>query len=1322
MTLPWDSLRSGIGARGSFEELCCQLARYEQVPEKSEFVRKGTPDAGVECYWKLPNSDEYAWQAKYFREPPNSQQWTQIDNSVKKAIKKHPNLKRYIVCLPLDMPDGRQTGQRSFFDKWNEHKSKWEDEKPGIEFKFWGNSEIEEKLSKEEHSGRCKYFFNKDFFSSQWFENELKVAIENAGTRYSPELNVELPIAQIFETLGRTKIFYNNLKSIAGKIIKEYRHATSSKLEKEINADHSLLKTSIDKISKILINIEKIEQPDLDLEAINKNIKICEQIIEEILSRIYEIKLQIEPTNTDPSGHNNEPRYKYSPYHFRNLQDLLSKLEAMSKSNSWLVTNTGALLLKGDAGTGKTHLFCDVAEKRVQNKQPTILIHGGHLKDGNPEQQILNELDVVGTFEDFLQSLESVAQARNCRVLFMIDALNEGDGMQIWPNHLSGLLGKFSRYSWIGVALSVRTTYEEDTIPSEISSDKLSKFTHGGFGDVQDDAMKIFFDNNGIQQPSVPLFIPEFSNPLFLKILCQGLRNKGLTKIPKGLNGITSVYEFFIDTINEKICKINYLDYHKHQKKVHKAIGTMVELFNTKDSSFVKYDEADNALQSIHLSTTKSKSLLHHLISEGILNEDVTTDESKERIQVVRFAYERLADNLLVSTILKNVKNKSQLPNLFNKKGKFTKYFESEYALNHYKGIVDAISIQIPEKFGIELIQIKSRSIHPVIIESFIDSFVWRHPSSIKKSTQTLVEKKIMNDGLYRNRLLQELLRISVEPQNRLNASYLNKYLKNMDLPTRDSLWSIFLHEKFLSENSIVKTCIRWARVGNNANLDLDSRYLLAILLSWFLTSSDRVLRDTATKSLVSLLFKHLDIVQKILREFNKCDDPYVVERLFAVAYGCVMKSDDKNQIKSLANETFSLIFKKGTPPLNLLLRDHAKNIIDYAVSKEIEIDIDHNKIQIPYKSDWIEYPTEKQIEKLRKKIESAPERARGGQSIFYSLGVMGDFYLYTIGGNSNYFDWSNVPLLKNGKSRGTIFKEFEDSITEKQEISWKNYYKITTEKDSLQRIKKEDRQHAFGFTFEDNEFDDVVKNYRDQFYELLTLRQKGIFSKDIESYLENCFTRNYTPEEFDLKQFANWIIKKVFDLGWSTEKFGSFDMYVEGQQGSRSTNKLERMGKKYQWIAFEELLARVSDNFEFLNEYGEQPFRSYEGTWQLWERDIDPSLIIHKTYRTRGSDQTSCWWIPFDYDAWETQSDLDWLKDSTDLPDFKSILQVINPKDESEWLVLQCHYDSQQPISAEKDEYNTPKRNIFFHIDSYLLEKSQTKKCYNWGMETNVL
>ena len=53
MSINWSDLRPLNGSqRIAFEELCSQLARYESIPKNSLFIRKGSPDAGVECYWK----------------------------------------------------------------------------------------------------------------------------------------------------------------------------------------------------------------------------------------------------------------------------------------------------------------------------------------------------------------------------------------------------------------------------------------------------------------------------------------------------------------------------------------------------------------------------------------------------------------------------------------------------------------------------------------------------------------------------------------------------------------------------------------------------------------------------------------------------------------------------------------------------------------------------------------------------------------------------------------------------------------------------------------------------------------------------------------------------------------------------------------------------------------------------------------------------------------------------------------------------------------------------------------------------------------------
>ena len=156
MSLDWNALRPLNGSvRTAFEELCAQLASCEpacpingaeRIPDSSTFVRKGAPDAGVECYWKLPDGAEFAWQAKYFLSPPDNSQWGQIDDSVRTALEKHPRLVTYIVCLPIDRPDPRLPGQQSFMDRWNSRVLTWTtwatERKMTVAFKYWGQSEI----------------------------------------------------------------------------------------------------------------------------------------------------------------------------------------------------------------------------------------------------------------------------------------------------------------------------------------------------------------------------------------------------------------------------------------------------------------------------------------------------------------------------------------------------------------------------------------------------------------------------------------------------------------------------------------------------------------------------------------------------------------------------------------------------------------------------------------------------------------------------------------------------------------------------------------------------------------------------------------------------------------------------------------------------------------------------------------------------------------------------------------------------------------------------------------------------------------------------
>jgi hypothetical protein len=186
-------------ANNGFEELCCQLAASEDVPAGSRFIRNGTPDGGVEGYLTCPDNSEHGWQAKYFFEIGNSQ-WQQLDDSVQTVLEKHPALHRYTVCLPIDLPDARIGGQQSLRQKWDARVEKWAewtaDRNMYVEFDFWGQSQLLTRLALERHAGRCWFWFHAIELSPAWFCRHLEEVIAAAGPRYTPQVNVELPIAR----------------------------------------------------------------------------------------------------------------------------------------------------------------------------------------------------------------------------------------------------------------------------------------------------------------------------------------------------------------------------------------------------------------------------------------------------------------------------------------------------------------------------------------------------------------------------------------------------------------------------------------------------------------------------------------------------------------------------------------------------------------------------------------------------------------------------------------------------------------------------------------------------------------------------------------------------------------------------------------------------------------------------------------------------------------------------------------------------------------------------------------------------------------------
>ena len=106
---------------------------------------------------------------------------------------------------------------------------------------------------------------------------------------------------------------------------------------------------------------------------------------------------------------------------------------------------------------------------------------------------------------------------------------------------------------------------------------------------------------------------------------------------------------------------------------------------------------------------------------------------------------------------------------------------------------------------------------------------------------------------------------------------------------------------------------------------------LLLTLFSWLLTSSNRQLRDNASKAMVEILKEHFSLCCVLLQKFENVDDPYVLQRLYGIIFGaCCKKRDaESEKFKTLAEYVFNTIFNKALVYPDILLRDYARQIIE---------------------------------------------------------------------------------------------------------------------------------------------------------------------------------------------------------------------------------------------------------------------------------------------------------------------------------------------------------------------------------------------------------
>ena len=962
MSLEWNRLRSWNGSQAAaFEELVCQLASYEPTPSDGRFIRKGVPDAGVECFWSLvsvaESIAEYGWQAKFFTSAPSAGQWKQVDSSVETALDKHPNLIRYTVAMAIDRSDARTKRQKSCLGHWHDHVKKWETwaraKDMHVEFHFWGTHEIAERLSRDEHCGRFFFWFSQELFSPQWFRDRLDEAIAIVGPRYTPELNVHLPVSAVFDGLSRSPEFLQRFRQAYGGVGKAWPKGSLRDLENDLPDEIEKFRQQMDEIIE-LSKSDCVSGVDcIDWSVIQKKTRDVRSLLSDIQRRVYDLARKKKEKESAVDGekrhYHGENSFGFASQTLQRIEEQLTEFLSFTESDVAQLANTPFFLLVGKAGTGKTHLFSDATRQHVAAGAPAVLLIGSQFRDEEPWGQILRILNLSCTRDEFLGALETAAQLAGRRAVIFVDALNEGNGRSLWTTYLPCMIEVMKRYPWVALAVSVRSSYEKLVVPDGLLPDKMTRSVHEGFADQEYEAAKAYFDFYGIELPAVPILTPEFQNPLFLKCFCKGLYNRGLTKIPTGIHGISSVFEFFLNSVNEKLASPDFLDYDEKDNLVQQAVDKIASSESMATSSLITRAEAKKICDQLLLRQSYEQSLFRHLLSEGILAERVEYDGSGQHEEVILFSYERLADHLIMCALLAKHVDPDNPAKAFLSGQPLGRLFDGFVCLKN-QGLAEALAIQGPEMLDREIFELlpEVRDVHS-ICEAFIESLLWRDPRTISDQCLPYIKQYIAPDESLRHTLLNTLLTLAPNPEHPFNADFLHHHLIKREMAERDAWWSTFLYKEY-DEKGSVDRLIDWAwSEADKKHITDDSIRLTGKALIWFLTTSHRFLRDRATKALVALFTDRIGILCRVLPEFVEVNDPYVAERLYAMAYGCALRSNKTALKRQLAEVVYKLVFKDGSPPCHILLRDYARGVIEVALRDGLSFKgFDLDKIRPP--------------------------------------------------------------------------------------------------------------------------------------------------------------------------------------------------------------------------------------------------------------------------------------------------------------------------------------------------------------------------------------
>lgn len=1048
----------------SWEELAYQV-RPRNVGV-TETRKTKAPDGGVEWYELYSDGHHEGFQGKFYENL--SKAIGDMGRSVRTVAADRPDMTVLTFVVPFDFTDtGGKT--KSDQDRWTDAVTRWRSTIDGasrLDFRIIRGGDVLAELSKAEHAGRRAFWFGDAEISSAWMTSLVAVAKQVAGERYTPDAHTDTDVEEILQGLAISNSYIAETQACLVRLSAAMKTASWA--------------SRSDLIADLDGRIDSLVSDSRPVHAWAPHLR----------QSISNIRSALTPLSTETRS----PLRYSADLAQKQLEQSLNAAEDHLANAATQAAESRELGLHGEAGQGKTHALLHFAEQLLQQGQPVITIMGEAVTASGWWAAIKEQLRSDISLDVFLSALSARAEASGTQGLIVIDGLNESQDARRWRTDLPSLRAAMSPYVNLSLLVTWRTDYRKLIAPPP----DFPLLRHRGFRGNEREAIQNYARHYQIAAPEHFSVNTAFDNPLLLKLYCEvQARNPHLQRTGASRSEIFGAFvELRLEDIGDKL----ELSPARLQV-VRQGLNVVCDLLLSDRVRIVDRNRIEPLVDALLPERTAwPKTLFASLVSAGLLEIRPRYDGT----EVVSLPFQAFSEFVLCRRLLERLEadapTKEQLAD----------------ALGSRPDLWRPAATLLPELYTRELQDVLPEASSPEraseLREFTLRSFAERSREAFSQRSLSLLEA-YLHEPAAPDELSyiagDVFVALSVRPGHPANADWLHEALVKLTMADRDASFGIMTYF-VLEESDAFGRLLDWAS-ATAAYRDAEHIRLSAKVLLWLESSPNRGLRDVSLRALVNLGTVYPDVLPDLIDAFRSNNDAYVVQRLGALVFGCLLRGCPPTSDAAIIE---SLISWRGVGlPVDVLTRDSLRGSA-YALAQRGAIDQEGARgFDPPYQASPPSEPD------TAKELMERHQRTEGGNpleaaAIMHScLSEWGDFNKYVVRSDVGTFSWA--PLT------GPPPASREDVVS----ADWA----------------------------------------------------------------------------------GRWIAQRAVSLGWTAEAFEAFEGHAHAHRG-REGHKPERFGKKYQWIALHELLARLADNYHFASRWSTEPER-FQGPWEWMGRDIDPGL-----------------------------------------------------------------------------------------------------------------